>query len=215
VKAAACKALDVFFWQLKKKGLPPEVLAEGTGYSVKHLRNKHERIEWSAFVRFMANAGRVWPGDELVNVGAGLFSSPYFRPFSAVARLMFTAKEVYRWIFAKSNGVGNQMFAGIEPSFRDLGNNNVLLEIRFPADMEMCPEFFLVCKGSFIGMPKILGLPPSTVDMEFTDRGALFYVKVPPGGGFLGRVKKALMWPFCVRAAPEELKQYHASHKNN
>ncbi len=210
MKEASCKALDVFFWQLSKKGLPPEVLVEGTGYSVQHLRNKNERIEWEAFLRFMRNAGRVWSNEELVEVGKAFFDSQYIRPVAVVARLLSSATDVYRWIFEKSKGVGDQMFAGvIQNRFELVGENRLALEIRFVDGKEPCPQFVYVSKGTLIAIPRMLGLPYARVEMQLLERGALYDVAVPPGGGTLGKLKKALLWPFTVRAAAEELKEAH------
>ena len=209
MKEVACKTLDIFFRHLKRKGLPLEVLAEGTGYTVAQLRDKHEWMDWSAFRRFMANASKVWSDEELVEIGRSVFAQPYLRPFSVIARLLFTATEFYRWVFKKSNGAGDQTWRCIENGYKELAPDRLLLELNMQEGYPPCREFFLVCSGNFRGMPKVLGLPEAKVDVEYTERGARYTVQVPQGGGWLTRMRKAALFPFTARAAAQELKEAH------
>ena len=51
--------------------------------------------------------------------------------------------------------------------------------------------------------PGILGLPSAKVEMTPFETGGSFLVTVPQGGGALGRVKRALLFPFTARAAAQ------------
>jgi hypothetical protein len=75
----------------------------------------------------------------------------------------------------------------------------------FPA----CRQFFRVSEGSFIYMPRVLGLPPAQVEATFFHDRARYVVRYPLGGGWLGWLRRALMWPFTVRVAARELKDAH------
>lgn len=197
----------MFFRALPKKGLPPEALAKGVGVPLQRLRNKHERIDWAAFVVVMENAGGIWTNDELVKLGMSFFESPYMRPFSVIARLLFSATDFYRWVFVKSKGVGNQEFTCVEPHYEEIDPLNLVLEMRLAPGYAPCPQFFQVCKGNFTGMPKILGLPASIVEMELISNGARYRVEVPSGGRTFEKFRKTLMFPFTARAAANELKE--------
>jgi hypothetical protein len=149
-KEVSCKVIDVFFRELGKKGLSPERLASNTGLSVAQLRNKHERIDWDVFLKFMRNVGGVWSADELVALGSSFFDAPYIRPFSVIARLLFSAPDFYQWVFSK-NGVGVQGFNCIEPSFEKINDERLVLEMNVAKGYPICPEFFFVAKGNFTG----------------------------------------------------------------
>lgn len=209
MKEVSCKVLDIWFRHIAKKKLDPHVLVEGTGCTVELLRDKNERIEWEEFVRVMRNVGRIWSSDELVEIGATYFNAPYMRPFAIVARLLFTPTEFYRWMFMKAKGVGNQGFTCVEPSYEELAPLKLLLKLSLPEGFTPCPEFFVVSKGTFAGMPQIFGLPLAMVEMSLSDRGARYEVLVPEGGGILRRFYKMVTWPFAIRAAAEELKDAH------
>ena len=63
-REVSCRYLGVFFQELQKKGLPPETLTAGVDYSLEHLFNKDERIDWSSYRTIMANAGKIWSDEE-------------------------------------------------------------------------------------------------------------------------------------------------------
>jgi hypothetical protein len=63
VKEVACKVLDVFFREIRRKGLSEEVLLAGVPATAAHLRDRHERIDWAVFLRFMENVRSVWTDD--------------------------------------------------------------------------------------------------------------------------------------------------------
>ncbi|HEY8207937.1 MAG TPA: hypothetical protein VIG99_10685, partial [Myxococcaceae bacterium] len=126
----SCRATDVMFRALERKQIPPERLTVGTGYGVLHMRNKNQRMDWDAFVRFMTNAGQIWTPDELSDLGEEFLVSPYIKPFTYVARMLFDAVGFYRWVFVKSAGAGNQLFGCIDAGFTQTGPQTLELEVR-------------------------------------------------------------------------------------
>ncbi|MHB8872187.1 MAG: hypothetical protein ACYC8T_00735, partial [Myxococcaceae bacterium] len=110
MREVSCKAIEMFFAALSAKGLGPDVLADGTGYSVAVLTDKRERIEWPAFVRFMANAGRIWNEGELIQMGGAFFRSRFVRSVLLPARLLFGPRDIYHWVYTRPRGLGQQMY---------------------------------------------------------------------------------------------------------
>ncbi len=207
MREVSCKVLDLFFVRLAKMNLRPDLLVEGTGLSLAHLKNKHERIDWAVFARIMRNAGKVWTPDQLVELGADFFRTPYMRPFALIARLLFSATDFYRWLFAKGNGVGNQTFSCVEPRLTELEPNVLQLELTVPPGYDPCPEFFLVSKGNFIGMPLVVGQKTAQVEMVFLPDGARYVVRVPKGGGALRQAGRWILSPLTIRSVAKELKE--------
>src|SRR5687768_893567 len=108
MKEVSCRVLDIFFRDLKRRRLSPQLLAIGSGYSVDHLRNKNERIEWASFVRIMTNASQIWSKEDCIRLGGAFFQNPLMRPFSLIARILFTPKAFYFWVTKKREGMGPQ-----------------------------------------------------------------------------------------------------------
>jgi len=207
----SCRVTDVFFRALERKHVSPERLTVGTGYGVLHLRSKNQRIDWDAFVRFMTNAGQIWTPDELSELGEEFLRSPYIKPFTYVARMLFDAVGFYRWVFTKNAGAGYQMFACLDSVLTQTGPRTLELEVRIREGYRRCPEFFYVGLGCYRAMPTMLGLPAAEVQIIPLGQLARYVIQVPPGGGTLARIRNALVAPFAARSLAANLKEANES----
>ncbi len=205
----SCKNLGIFFKRARKDGIDPSELGVGCGYDLDHLTNKHERIDWSAFVVFMANAGRIWTAEQLGEIGNAWGSSPLMRSISIVGRLLFSARELYRYMFDPDGG-GQQVFACISPVYQEHSPTSLTIELTVEPGFQECPQFFDVAYGGNAGMPRILGLPCAEVTMTRVPRGARYDITLPRGGGKLAFLRRLLMRPFSSRAAARELREANA-----
>ncbi len=204
----SCQVLDVFFQQLRREKRPPSVLAVGLPVPVEHLLRRQNRIDWAVFVQFMRNAGAIWTPQELSAVGEAFFLSRGMRAMSLIARLLFDAPGFYRWVFEKQTGAGDQSFGGVfEHSHQQLDATHLRLELKLKEGWEPCPEFYPVTAGNFRGMPRALGLGPADVKMSLLPSGARFDVTVPLGGGWVPKIKRAVLLPFSAHAVAGELKE--------
>ncbi len=206
MKEVSCRVLDPFFRELRRGGRSPELLLAGTRYSLPDLRQSQNRIDWSEFVQIMRNAGQIWTSQQFVELGGSFMRSPLIRAFTVVARLLFSTRDFYLWIWS---GIGHHFFTCVEGSLEETGPNRMVLELRIHEGYETFPEYFLVAQGSIIQLPCILGFPPAEVRMSFIEQGARFEVVYPEGGGTLSWLRKAVTWPFTARAAARELKEAH------
>ena len=97
MKEVSCRISEMFFSELEKKQLPRSALIDGVGYPLEHFQNKHERVDWAAFIRLMENAEEIWTEDELVAMGGAWIDSPFIRYLKVIAGTLFDARQVYHW----------------------------------------------------------------------------------------------------------------------
>jgi signal transduction histidine kinase len=209
VKEVSCRALDIFIPPLRKKGIDLERVVAGTPVSVKRLLDRNERIDWSDFVKIMANLKPIFSEEELVEAGRSFFRSPMLRFGFVVGRLLFSPMEFYRWVFKPRDGVGNQMFNGVTPTCREISPTLLELDLTIPPEYEPCWDFFIVSKGNFVEMPRVLGYPEATVEMSRLENGCRYRIHVPVGTSFATRARRAVTLPFTMRLAARELKEAH------
>ena len=114
MKEVSCRALDVFVRALRAKRIDPALLAQGTGYDLAHLCNKHERVEWETWERIVANVRPHVDDRELEVMGAAFLSSPLLRSISVFARLLFSPRDFYNWV----NAEGRPGCPRLEPSVK-------------------------------------------------------------------------------------------------
>ncbi|MGZ3438766.1 MAG: ATP-binding protein, partial [Polyangia bacterium] len=206
LKEVACKAIGVFIRRAERDKIPLDRLFAGVEYSVDHLKNKNERIDWDAFVQFLDNADAIWGEAELGRIGVAFVESPFFRPFAVIARLLFSPLDFYRYANSAGRGVGHQLFSCVTPHQREVGPNHIVLDLTLPDGYRQSRPYWIVSAGGLKSMPRILGLKAASVTWTPIDNGARFDIVYPSGGGALAFLRRIVSWPFTVRAAARELK---------
>jgi signal transduction histidine kinase len=211
MKEVSCRVFNIFFEPLAAKGIAPERMLDGTEITLRQLRNKNERIDWSELCVIMRNLRRYFDEEELIEIGRSYFRAPTMRFVFVVGRLLLTPMGFYRWANKPRDGAGNQMFTCVVPTHRELSENVCEVDLELPEGYDVCWEFFVLAAGNFIEMPRLLGLPPAKVTLTRIPRGGRFHIVVPEGQPLLTRVRRAVTWPFTVRAAAAELQEAHVT----
>jgi signal transduction histidine kinase len=205
----SCGVFQIFERPLAAKGVAAEVMVEGTSLRIATLRNKKARIAWHEFVIVMHNLRSHFTDEEYLEIGRKHIRSPPLRFAFVIGRLLFSPMELYRWFNKPREGVGNQLFTCIIPNYRELSPNEIEVDLTLPERYEVCWDFFIVTAGHMEEIPRLLGLPRSTVTLTRIPGGGRFHVLVPQRTPLLARLWGVLTWPFTVRAAARELKDAH------
>jgi signal transduction histidine kinase len=209
MKEVSSKAFGLFFEPFEAKGVPPERIVAGTQVTLDLLKNKNERIDWSDFCVIMNNLRPFFTDAEYTEIGRQHLRVPMLRAVFVVGRLLFTPIGFYRWFNKPREGGGNQLFSCIVPSQRDLSSREIEVDLTVADGYEVCWDFYTIARGNFIEMPRLLGYPPATVTFRRLARGARFHITLPTRAGVLTRLRRAITWPFTVRAAARELQDAH------
>jgi hypothetical protein len=207
----SCKVFSFKLRALQAKGVPLDVLVEGTSIPLTKLQNKKERIDWEDYAAVMRNARKYFSDEEYVELGRSYLHNPGLKFALVAARLLFSAKDFYRWMNKPRDGIGNQMFTCIVPSHREISETEIQIDLMLDEGYEMVWDFFVITLGNMEELPKLLGGPRAHVELTRLERGARYRVSIPKGVPLLTRVRRWLTWPFTVRAAARELKDAHES----
>lgn len=206
-KEVSCKAVLHIAKLLEAKGYPKEVFSEWSGYPLKHLFNKHERIDWSSWLRVAEHLDGIFTDEEYYKMGFEQYKSPVFRTTYLIGGLLFSPKDFFKWMCDPDKGEGNMWWANIRPTLKEIGPNHLQIDLTMHDGYEPWQNWFLTTKGSFANFSEAFGYGPSTVEMEWIDGGARYDVHLPEGKPLLGWVRRAVTRPFTKRAAGHELKE--------
>jgi signal transduction histidine kinase len=207
MKEVSTRALHVYFKPIARKGFSLEQLIAGTSIDVATLKSKHGRMDWADNCIVHRNLDAIFDDADLIHIGGTLFRSRAMRFASIIARLLFTPMGFYRWLNTPRHGVGNQMFTCIRPLFREISDSECEVELTLPDGFEVCWGFFLMTKGATAEMPELLGYRAAQVELERIPRGGRYHIRIPSRTPMLTRLRRALTFPFAVRAAARELKE--------
>ena len=212
----ACRSFGRMLEEWQRAGLSREALVEGSGCSVEQLHDKHARLSWNSYRVIMANARQLWDDDGFVELGRVIMNTPWARPLTIPARLVSSARDLYRWITRPGKGIARQIFTCVRYRLEEAGPNRLVLDAEMKRGYPPCREFFLVTKGTLAALPQIIGLGPSQVDLEWIDQGARYDILMPAGGGALAWLRRSLSWPLSGRATARELEEAHVElHERN
>src|SRR6185436_5431311 len=207
----SCRALEGFTRPLEAKGVPIEDMVVGTTVAAHRLRDKKDRIDWSEFVIVMRNMRPHITDEEYVEVGRTFLRTSGLRFALVVGRLLYTAKDFFRWFMKPREGVGNQFFTCVWPTHREVSEYEIEVDLTLPEGHEMCWDFFVISQGNFEELPRMLGQARAEVTLNRLPNGGRYRIVIPKGVPLLARLRRWLTWPFTVRAAARELQSAHES----
>ncbi|MCP3979127.1 MAG: response regulator [bacterium] len=201
----ACRPLGFFISELERQGHSADILLDGLGLTRDDINSFHGRIDWESSRRMWTNLRSVWSDDDFVAAGRRMVRSRWIQPFFAIARLIFTTSDLYRWVFEPDVGFARHLITCIHNDIRRAAPGKLRIERRMQAGYRPSRELFLIMRGQLIGLPCLLGQPKARVDMQLIDDGAVFDVTYSRRIGLRARLRRLRAWPSFTGAANREL----------
>ena len=206
-KEVYCKCLHSILNAVEDKKLPERIWLKGIPYTLTHLRNKHERIEWTVFIQLMKNIKPFFTDEDYINMGSAWIKSPVMRAERFIPRILFDRGELLHLAQKHIERSGSQHFTCIDYKTTSLGPNGIRQELKVKPEYEYCREFFLITKGALEILFILLGRSTTSMSMIWIDRGAAYEIKCDEGGGILSGIRKVLTRPFTAKQIANELEE--------
>ena len=189
-----------------KKGIPLEPLAEGTGYSLEHLRNPAHRVAWQAYMRVVSNLALRMSDDELVAVGASFLDVPMHRAIVLPYRLLFSLQDVYRRGARPDAPLARQILVQ-EMSTTYAGERRLFHEVKLKPGYTCVREYWLIRLGFLESIPRVFGMPSAKVtSYTATETAARYDVSLPEDDGIVSRIRERASWLFAAKDAADALR---------
>lgn len=206
----SCRALGVLLKNARRQQIADTILLDGVRHDIAYLRNTKNRVEWAEFCRILRNTRAVWSLQELSDLNEAFMRSPFFSYVGVVARLLFSARDLFDWICKRSVGGGAQLFGtAVKPAYEHIGDDITVIRLEIQPPHVVSPEFFWMTRGAFIAMPRLVGAGDAHVDMVIDERVGSYRVRYKHRRGTLASALRLFTWPFTARAAARELKEAH------
>ncbi|MFO0758427.1 MAG: ATP-binding protein [Byssovorax sp.] len=172
-----------------------------------------DRFSWDDFcvlaerLSELAGASGAPAFDRLTEVGTYAFDvAEMQRAWSIVGwvaspRLLYWASHVWG---------GPSMFSHlVDLRCIDEPDGRIRLTVSIPPAFRDSPEFFHLNRGVLEAMPRLLGLPDTTVEMILRPRSCTYLVTTPPSLTLWARVRRAARFVSSARDALAELSAQH------
>ena len=189
------------------KGISESRLADGTGYSVAHLRNTRERIAWKAFLVLLENLGQILSDEELLALGRKQLDLQVHRALLLPGRLLFSLRDIYIW-GSGPNGPVAQTLAAQTMTCTALGPNRLRHAVTIAPGYDNRREFWLLRQGFLESVPRAFGLPFAKVTLTKKSETEGYYdIELPDSETLVHRLRKRTSWFFAAREAATELRR--------
>jgi len=210
-KEVSCRCLVTILEAIEKKNLKKESYLKGIPYNLDYLKNKHERIEWSVYCRFIDNVRPNFTEDEFIEMGRSWADNSAARVTSLIPRLLFTRGEILQSLHRHVEKAGSQYFTCIEYKTETLGPNGIRQILKVKSGYDFCREFFLITRGALEVYFIHLGRSATSINMKWIESGADYEIICAEGGGPLAKLRRLIMWPFIAKEVARELEEANAT----
>ena len=204
-REVSCFALQYVFLELERRGLPVDLFARDLPYGLDHLRDPRQRVDWDTFSIFASRCEELWDEAALFDLCERASRSPLVRWMTLVARVLFTPTEYYRFALREFC----RKFACIESSLHEIEPGWLRCHFYMREGYPPCVPLFTALRGGFTMMPTMLGMPRGEVTCEILSSGAVYDVRLTPGGGRLAWLRRLVTWPFAAHWAAREIRDAH------
>ena len=201
----SCRLLGNVLKLAERKGVNVDTLAARVGRTPIHLRSKGERISWDEFHSILQAIGKHATQDELIDLGGEFIRSPFLRPITLVARMLYTPHNFYQWVFGEKSG--NEQVTCVQPKFTSVAEGKCTIVLELTTGYSVSNEYFEICRGAIRDFPRIVGSKPAEVGMTINGPVATYDVSYDPSGGKLAWLRRLLTAPFNSLAAARELRE--------
>ena len=199
-KEVSCKVFTPTFEVLKRKNIDLNLALKNIPYSLDHLLNRHERIEWSVMCTFISNIRPYLSISDFEEMGAVDIRDGFNQEYVASGLLMFSLNK-----FSKRDGEnivksGEHNVTCIIGEIVSTKKNSMKVKYYIDEEHEYFPEFVYVQRGGLLELGKLFGYKDYNVETIWVHNGAIFEVSWKNRRTFLG-VKKWFFWIFNFRKA--------------
>ena len=206
-KEASCRCLVSILEEIENKNVPQDIWLKGIPYSIDHLRNKYERIEWTVFCRIIKNIRPFFSEDDFIEMGRSWISSGAIRATRLIPQFLFERGELLHLAQRYIEKSGSQFFTCIKYKTTSLGPNGIRQSLTVKTDYEYCREFFLITKGALEIFFVLFGRATTSIEMYWIERGAAYEIICESGAGILSKIRKFITEPFTAREMARELEE--------
>jgi PAS domain S-box-containing protein len=170
----SCKATRLLLEAVESCGVDPSIVARNTSLSLDWLRDPRNHIGWSDFCRVNDEAVRaVGSGEEL---GVAMVLVDSYRLFRRAAGLVVSPHHLYligaRWF-------SPPIFPHLPINIESASSRVVAMNISVDRSLRGCESFLHVCRGTFIAIPTLLGLPRAQVHGTIESHAARLRILLP------------------------------------
>ena len=193
------KAVQSVFEVLEATGLATDPLAHRMRMDVAKLRTS-SRVDWDVFAGLLEGVEEVY-GDKITieDIAARALHQPSFQFLRLAGQLVVSPRQLYT---VANRMVAPAMFTNITVKQEWLPSGHLEITGELAPGYRDCPAVFRLCHANVIALPRLLGLPPATVDEEaLSGRRGRLILNLPKSHTLAAKFRRGARAALTVRDA--------------
>jgi PAS domain S-box-containing protein len=205
VREVSAKAVTSMLEVLEGAGIATDALLASVDFPIDDLRGAGARVGWDDYITLIeaieSECGDTLPLDE---IGARVLDVPSFQFLQLAAKAVISPKQLY---MVANSFVAPAMFSNITVTTEWVPSSGRLIVTgEIAAGYRESEALHRLCHGNVAALPKLIDLPPSTIDEQIITgrRGRL--ILVPPVSHTIGaKIRRGLRAAFSLGDAMRAL----------
>lgn len=208
MREVSAKAVTGVLEVLEDAGIAVEGLLADIDFPVDELRGLGARVDWDDYITFVETLEQQF-GDVLPlhEIGARVLTVPSFQFLQTAAKAVISPKQLYT---VANHFVAPAMFSNIKVTTEHVPTGRIIVTGEIAAGYRESEALHRLCHGNVLALPKLIDLPPSTIDEQMITgrRGRL--VLVPPmSHTIVAKVRRGMRAAFSLGDAMRALMRQH------
>jgi PAS domain S-box-containing protein len=194
VREVSGKAIRAVIEVLEEARLPVEPVLAGLPLSRAALG---ARVDWDVFVAFLdAVVAHHGEALSLEEIGARSLRVPAFHFLRLAGRLVLSPRQLYT---VAQRMVGPAMFSNVTVTTSWLPGGRMVVTGELAAGYRESTHFFRMCHGNVVALPRLLDLPPATIEEQaVSGRRGRLVLELPASHTLGARLRRGMRTVFAV-----------------
>lgn len=172
----SCRWVGVLFDHLQEESFVLSNVLAGVPYSLAHLLDKYEYIDWRTFCHLLQNMGQIWEPFHFEACGRQFLNSLWAAPFAIVGQLLDAPLEIYSWLGQPVSGLRSLFISCLGTTLTVFSPLQLQLNVVIPDGYVCEPLFFWLYRGVLTAVPTLLGHLPARVEMVLQENKAIYTI---------------------------------------
>jgi two-component system cell cycle sensor histidine kinase/response regulator CckA len=178
MREVSCRATRILLEALDGSDVSIATLVQGLPCSLTELRDPSGRIDWDVFAELLARLDSVC-GDRLSpeDIGARMLKVPSFDLLRRAGQLLVSPRQLYE---VGARLVAPALFSNVIVRNEWLPSGRLVMTGELLAGYRESATYFRICHANAAELPRLLGLPASTIEEQVLKGRRARLVLLPP-----------------------------------
>ena len=207
----ACSYVTPCLRLFAERGFDVQAFCAQANLPIDRIMDESQYVSWEELCRLLQLIEERCNQDVAESVGKETMDAGILRFLQNVIPLFMSVPGAYHWGLGSTNSVFSENYPSLQSSVVDVGDGELIVEVRVRPGYRRAPVFEWVVIGQLKAMPAVFGRPHAEVQTTGLPDGIRCRVFLPPEPGVFPAVRRFVTWPYRMWKASGEIDHVHTN----